>query len=60
MPRGHAVVFASGVPPVLIRTVPWMARPYADQIHASRKRHDPSHIKPVVALDGNGDEEDNG
>ncbi|WP_306358968.1 MULTISPECIES: type IV secretory system conjugative DNA transfer family protein [unclassified Nocardia] len=33
LPKGRAVVFASGHRPTLAAAVPWMERPYADQIH---------------------------
>ena len=51
MPRFRAVVFASGVPPVLVRTLPWMDSPAAPAIQASIEAHDPSrrHAPPVVA-----------
>lgn len=51
MPRFRAVVFASGVPPVLVRTLPWMDSPAAPAIRASIEAHDPSrrHLPPVVS-----------
>lgn len=50
MPRFRAVVFASGVPPVLVRTLPWMDSPAAPAIKASIEAHDPSrrHVPDVV------------
>jgi len=41
MPRGRAIVLASGARPTLIQTVPWMQRPYAKQIAASIAAHTP-------------------
>ena len=42
MPRFRAVLFASGAPPVLVRTLPWMDSPAAPAIRASIAAHDPS------------------
>ncbi|NQX37107.1 type IV secretory system conjugative DNA transfer family protein [Herbiconiux sp. VKM Ac-2851] len=42
MPRGRAVVFASGAPATLIETVPWMRGPHADSVRASIAAHDPA------------------
>ncbi|MFU8947698.1 type IV secretory system conjugative DNA transfer family protein [Mycetocola zhadangensis] len=42
LPRGRAVVFASGAPATLVETVPWMRGPHADAVRASIKAHDPS------------------
>ena len=45
MPKGRAVVLASGNRPTLIRTQPWMTGPHADQVRASIAAHDPqSHV----------------
>jgi type IV secretory pathway TraG/TraD family ATPase VirD4 len=52
MPRGRAVVFASGAPPVLIRTQPWMEGPNAEAIRASIRAHDPAADTTVPALTG--------
>ncbi len=41
LPKGRAVVFASGTPPVLIRTAPWMTGPHAASIRASILKFDP-------------------
>ncbi|MFC0624913.1 type IV secretory system conjugative DNA transfer family protein [Kribbella deserti] len=41
MPPGRAVVFPSGIPATMVRTVPWMARPDAAAVKASFARHDP-------------------
>lgn len=41
LPPGRAVVFPSGVPATMIKTVPWMIRPDAAAVKASFARHDP-------------------
>ena len=41
LPRGRAIVFASGAPATLIETVPWMNGPHAAQVTASITAHDP-------------------
>jgi type IV secretory pathway TraG/TraD family ATPase VirD4 len=42
MPKGRAVVLASGTRPTLITTQPWMTGPHADAVKASIAAHDPS------------------
>lgn len=49
LPRGRAVVFASGAPATLVETVPWMNGPHAAALRASIAAHDPSHGAPVAA-----------
>jgi type IV secretory pathway TraG/TraD family ATPase VirD4 len=44
LPRGRAVVFASGAPATLIETVPWMRGPHADAVRASIAAHDPARV----------------
>ena len=39
-PRGRAVVLGSGFPPTLVKTVPWMVGPHADEIRASIAAHE--------------------
>lgn len=41
LPKGRAVVLASGSRPTLVRTVPWMIKPYADEVRESISQHDP-------------------
>lgn len=41
LPRGRAVLLASGAPATLVRTLPWMEGPHAAAITASIKAHDP-------------------
>ncbi|WP_338419651.1 TraM recognition domain-containing protein [Cryobacterium psychrophilum] len=42
LPRGRAVVFASGAPATLIETIPWMRGPNADAVRVSIAAHDPA------------------
>lgn len=42
MPKGRAIVLASGARPTLITTQPWMTSPHADAVKASIAAHDPS------------------
>lgn len=42
MPRGRAVVFASGSRPVLIRPVPWWETPFKSAVEASIQDHNPA------------------
>ena len=48
MPKGRAVVLASGSRPTLIRTVPWMVGPHAEAVKASIDAHDPQAQRTVV------------
>jgi hypothetical protein len=41
LPKGRAVVFASGAPAALVRTLPWMAGEHAAAVRASILEHDP-------------------
>lgn len=41
MPKGRAVVLASGTRPTLISTQPWMTSPHADAVRSSIAAHDP-------------------
>ena len=41
LPKGRAVVLASGSRPTLIRTQPWMTGPHAAAVRASIAAHDP-------------------
>ncbi len=41
LPKGRAIVFASGARPTLIRTIPWMTGSHADAVRASIAAHDP-------------------
>ncbi|MCY9785699.1 TraM recognition domain-containing protein [Nocardiopsis sp. EMB25] len=45
IPRGRAVVIASGAPPTLIETVPWMQGTHADAIKKSIADHEPGGIR---------------
>lgn len=50
LPRGRAVLIASGAPPVLIETLPWMTGPHAGDVRASIAAHDPAAPVPPVHL----------
>lgn len=41
LPQGRAIVLASGSRPTLIRLVPWMSGPHADEVRASIEAHQP-------------------
>ena len=41
LPKGRAIVLASGAPAALVRTLPWMTGPHADVVRASIAQHDP-------------------
>ena len=47
LPRGRAVVFASGAPATLVETIPWMNGPHATALRASIAAHDPAHSAPA-------------
>ena len=51
LPRGRAVVFPSGAPPVLIRTQPWQAGPHAQKVRASLARYAPAEELPTYELE---------
>ena len=42
LPKGRAIVFASGARPTLARTLPWMDGPQAEAVKASIRAHDPA------------------
>ena len=50
MPKGRAVVLASGARPTLITTQPWMTGPHAESVRASIAAHDPSAAAANIAL----------
>ncbi|GAA4193450.1 hypothetical protein GCM10022219_15250 [Microbacterium oryzae] len=47
LPKGRAVVLASGSRPTLIRTVPWMVGPHAEAVTASIAAHDPQAERTI-------------
>lgn len=49
LPKGRAVLIASGTPPVLGRTIPWMTGPHAIAVEASIKAHDPKGSETIAA-----------
>jgi len=48
MPKGRAVVLASGSRPTLVRTVPWMSGSHADAVKASIAAHDPQAQRTIT------------
>ncbi|UGT63279.1 type IV secretory system conjugative DNA transfer family protein [Nocardia asteroides] len=52
LPRGRIIVFASGAPPVLVRTVPWWESEYAAEVKNSISRHDPQRKTEITDLYG--------
>lgn len=59
MPRGRAVLLYSGTPPVLVRTIPWMAGPHAKSITEAISRQQPKQqFMPVSASTIEHSEED--
>ncbi|WP_405063022.1 TraG/TraD/VirD4 family protein [Kribbella sp. NBC_01505] len=46
MPPGRAVVFPSGIPPTMVKTVPWFNRPDAGLVQASLAKYDPGSKTP--------------
>lgn len=51
LPKGRAVVLASGARPTLIRTQPWMAGPHAEAVRASIAAHDPQAERTIRAAE---------
>ncbi|ARJ07648.1 hypothetical protein GCM10010988_40330 [Cnuibacter physcomitrellae] len=51
LPRGRAVVLASGAPATMVRTIPWMETEHADAIAASVRAHDPGAQKTLTDLE---------
>nr|WP_232839931.1 TraM recognition domain-containing protein [Nocardia aurea] len=52
LPRGRVIVFSSGAPPVLVRTVAWWESEYSAEVEQSIKRHDPTHKAEIIDLIG--------
>ncbi|MCP2287880.1 type IV secretory system conjugative DNA transfer family protein [Nocardia amikacinitolerans] len=52
LPRGRAIVFTSGQPAVLIRTVPWWEGEYAADVKKSIAQHDPQRKTEITDLIG--------
>jgi len=50
LPRGRAILFASGTPATLIRTNPWMAGPHAAAVRASIAATDPAAAKRLAPV----------
>lgn len=47
LPRGRAIVFASGARPTLIKTQPWFLGPRAGEVKTSIQAHDPAGQRTV-------------
>ncbi|WP_280303575.1 type IV secretory system conjugative DNA transfer family protein [Nocardia neocaledoniensis] len=52
LPRGRAVVFTSGQPAVLVRTVPWWESEYAEAVKQSIEYNDPTRKTRIDDLIG--------
>ncbi|KQR00435.1 conjugal transfer protein [Arthrobacter sp. Leaf141] len=48
--RGRAVVFASGAPATLVRTMPWYTGTHKNAVEASIKKYSPRPEEPSVAV----------
>jgi hypothetical protein len=49
LPKGRAIVLASGAPAALVRTLPWMTSPQAAAVRASILEHDPAGDTTITA-----------
>ncbi|GAB2695272.1 type IV secretory system conjugative DNA transfer family protein [Nocardia thraciensis] len=49
-PRGRAIVFSSGAPATMVRTVPWWEGEYAAEVKRSIEQHDPQRASTVNDL----------
>ncbi|MEV4234252.1 TraM recognition domain-containing protein [Nocardia sp. NPDC049737] len=52
LPQGRAIVFTSGQPAVLVRTVPWWEGDYADDVKKSISHHLPGRKTEIADLLG--------
>ncbi|MFS0700060.1 type IV secretory system conjugative DNA transfer family protein [Cellulomonas sp. 179-A 4D5 NHS] len=48
LPKGRAIVLASGSRPTLVRTTPWMTGPHAAAVNASILAHDPVGTRTIA------------
>jgi len=51
LPKGRAIVLASGARPTLVRTLPWMSGPHAQAVRASIAAHDPQAERTLAEAD---------
>lgn len=51
LPKGRAVVLASGSRPTLVATQPWMAGPHREAVEASIRAHDPLAERTIADAD---------
>lgn len=56
LPRGRALVFPAGTPPVLIRSLPWHTGPYAGAVKQSLDKYSPKGLS--LDADDEGDDGD--
>ncbi|MDP9988620.1 type IV secretory pathway TraG/TraD family ATPase VirD4 [Arthrobacter oryzae] len=49
LPRGRAIMLSSGNRALLVRTVPWMAGPHKEAVHASVAKYDPKAEQTLSA-----------
>lgn len=52
MPPGRAVVFPSGIPATMVKTVPWFTRPDAGAVKASLAKYDPGASGATAPIAG--------
>ncbi|RGE19090.1 type IV secretory system conjugative DNA transfer family protein [Leucobacter sp. wl10] len=55
LPRGRAVMLASGTRAALLETTPWMAGPHAAAVRASIAAHDPAAVTVLPETPGDDD-----
>jgi type IV secretory pathway TraG/TraD family ATPase VirD4 len=51
LPKGRAIMLASGTPSALLATTPWMQGPHADAVRASIQQYDPNAKKTLEEAD---------
>lgn len=51
LPKGRAVVLASGSRPTLVTTQPWMTGPHREAVEASIRAHDPLAERTIATAD---------
>jgi len=47
LPKGRAIVLASGARATMVRRIPWMTGPHADAVRASIRAHDPAGERTI-------------
>jgi type IV secretory pathway TraG/TraD family ATPase VirD4 len=51
LPKGRAIVLATGAPPTLVRTLPWMTGSRAAEVRLSLREHDPAASSTLEEAD---------